>query len=91
MIIRLLYMIRVFGFIFVVSLMAIGCNNYAMYELEAVLADMSPGFETVALSHDQRILRQARALNTNQRELNDDTDAVWFVDRPLRLSPHPIP
>ena len=74
-----------------VSLAAIGCNNQPMHELDEILADMSPGFETIALSHDQRVLRHARTLNTHQRQLKDDLDMVLLIDRPLRMSPYPIP
>jgi len=74
-----------------VSLAAMGCNNHAMHELDDVLSDMSPGFETIALSHDQRMLRHARTLNTHQRQFNDDLDMVLLIDRPLRMSPYPIP
>ena len=85
------YMIRACGLIIGVSLAAMGCNNHATHELETLFSDMSPGFETVALSHDQRVLRHARTFNTHQRQLNDDLDMIMLIDRPLRMSPYPIP
>ena len=84
------YMIRACGLILGVSLATAGCTH-APYELETVLSDMSPGFETVAHSHDQRVLRHARTLNTHQRQFNDDLDMILLLDRPLRMSPYPIP
>ena len=85
------YTIRICGLIIGISLATMGCNNHSMHELETVLSDMNPGFETIALTHDQRVLRHARTFNTNQRQIKDDLDMILLIDRPLRMSPYPIP
>ena len=66
-----------------------GCSEPTM--VETLLNNMSPEFESIALSHEQRIIRHARAIDTNGRQLWDDLDNVFLLDRPLRLSPYPIP
>lgn len=65
--------------------------NIRPVTLREVLQEMSPEFETVAYSHDQRIAQQARAIDTNLRGLNDDVDRFLLIDRPLRMSMYPIP
>lgn len=53
--------------------------------------EMSPGFETIALSHEQNAVRHARTLDTNSRQLVDDIDRILLIDRPMRMSIYPIP
>lgn len=77
------------GLALLVTLSAAGCSQPTV--LEALRMDMSPGFETMAFSHDQRLYHHARSLDTLNRQLRDDLDKLLFVDRPLRLSPYPIP
>ena len=66
-----------------------GCSEPT--KIEALRGNMSPEFETVALSHEQRLNRQARAIDTTARQFHDDWDGFFLIDRPLRLSIYPIP
>ncbi len=69
-----------------------GCNTGGQpMTVQQVLSDMSPGFETVARSHHQRLIRQARAVDINTRQLVNDLDSIFLTYRPLRLTPYPIP
>ena len=78
----------------VVAVSALGCQASGGADsginVENMLSDMSPGFETVGLSHQQRLIRQARAVDLDARQLADDLDHLLFLDRPLRMSIYPI-
>ena len=83
---------RVIGVVVTAAWM-IGCHadgGGSDINVESMLSDMSPGFETVGLSHQQRLIRQARAVDLDVRQLADDIDHFLFLDRPLRLSIYPI-
>ncbi len=67
----------------------VGCSQPSMTEMMRL--DMSPEFETVALSHEQRMIRQARAMDTTARQLHDDWDQFWLLRRPLRMTVYSIP
>ena len=79
----------ILGAVIAASLLAVGCTKPSM--IDTVLLDMSPGFETIARSHEQRMIRQARTLDTNHRQLYDDIDRILLIYRPLRLSNYSIP
>lgn len=66
---------------------AAGCSGSA----QQGRMEMSPGFETIALSHEQKLVRHARTLDTNSRQLVDDLDRLLLIDRPMRMSIYPIP
>lgn len=66
------------------------CNNNRVTK-QSVWADMSPELETLGLTHDQRITRKKRAIDTNLRQLNDDWDTLWLQDRPSYMSEYPVP
>ena len=75
-----------------VAVLAIGCSSRQQpTRVSDMLGNMSPDFETIALSHDQRLVRQARSVDVNLRQLTDDIDNVLLIYRPLRLSIYPIP
>jgi len=83
---------RTSGWMMVVAMLVLGCSNHQQaIRLEHMLYDMSPGFETVSLSHFQRMVRRARALDLNERQLADDVDNIMLVRRPLRSSIYSIP
>ena len=73
--------------------LATGCSTTASEAItvERLLKDMSPGFETLALSHQQRLIRQARTVDINGRQFNDDLDKFFLTYRPLRLTIYPMP
>lgn len=74
------------------AIMMIGCSsNQQAIRVEDMIKNMSPEFETVSLSHQQRMIRQARALDLNARQLADDVDQLLLLYRPLRLSIFAIP
>ena len=83
---------RTSGWMMIMAVLAFGCShNQQEIRLEHMLKDMSPGFETVSLSHYQRLVRQARALDLNERQLADDWDNVLLMYRPFRSSIYSIP
>lgn len=80
------------GCVVLMVVLAFGCTNQQQtVTVEGMLHDMSPGFETVALSHRQRLIRQARAMDLNSRQLVDDIDKLLLVYRPRRLTIFPVP
>lgn len=54
-------------------------------------ADMSPELMGIASTPDQRYNAWARATNTDMRQIHDDWDRIWLIDKPLMLSPYPVP
>ncbi len=79
----------------VVALLTLGgCSQTVSQRsvtLQTVLHDMSPNFESVALSHDQGVIRRARAVDINARQLHDDLTQFFLMNRPLRMSIYAIP
>jgi len=84
------YTLRACALVLLFSLAAGGCSTQTP-TVETLRLDMSPGFETIALSHKQRLIRQARAIDTTLRQLPDDVDKALLIYRPLRMTPYPIP
>lgn len=67
----------------------VGCSN--KIDGPSVRRDMSPELRTTAATHDQQKNTQARAIDTTMRQIWDDLDKIFFLDRPSRLSRYPIP
>ncbi len=66
-----------------------GCSH--QITADSVRSNMSPEMETMAQTSEQRKNEVARAVDTNLRQLNNDWDSFWLLDRPLRLSMYPVP
>ena len=74
-----------------VAALAGGCDGPPKVTADRVRSDMSPELETIAMTRGQRMNNVARTMDTNLRELNDDWDRIFLLDRPLRTSRYPIP
>lgn len=75
--------------LFVASAALVGCSNEIT--ADSVRSNMTPELETIAMTREQRLNQNARAVNTTGRQIHDDWDRIWLIDRPLRLSEYTIP
>lgn len=74
------------------AIVMFGCSsNQQSVRVSNLINNMSPEFETLALSRQQRLIRQAHALDVNARQLADDVDQLFLIYRPLRLSIFAVP
>lgn len=70
------------------SLLVIGgCTDITP---ETTRMDMSPEMETLGKTQQERQNMQFRAIDETLRQINDDTDSLLFLDRPVGLSRYPI-
>ncbi len=58
---------------------------------KSVRKDMSPEMQSVALMREQRKNVHARTKDTTYRQIWDDLDHIFLLDRPSRLSEYPVP
>ena len=54
-------------------------------------SNMSPDMEGMAEDAQLRANRHAKTFDINLRQINDDIDRIFLLDRPMRLSPYPMP
>ncbi len=72
-----------------IGFMSVGCSSDEI-TAASVRADASPDLESVALNREQLNNRTARAIDTTERQIWDDIDAIMFFDRPMRMTKYPI-
>ena len=65
-----------------------GCNRVTP---ASVRRDMSPEKDTLTRSKQEHANDIARTLDTNLRQVGDDLDYIFLLDRPMRGSRHPVP
>lgn len=65
-----------------------GCNRVTA---SSVRRNMSPELQSVALSKEQRKNKHARVYDHTLRQIHDDWDYLWLIDRPRRMSKYPMP
>lgn len=88
---RMKHVVGVCGLAMIATL-ATGCQTDARpFTVQEMLGNMSPSFETLALSRQQRQIRQARTLDLHGRQLANDLDKIFLTYRPLRLAHYTIP
>ncbi len=68
-----------------------GCSSKMNDVDKQILTDYSPEWTTMKDDREQRIYRVVNTIDTNFRQLNDDVDSVFLLDRPLRLNRIPVP
>ena len=73
----------------VIAVAGLGCSSDKI-TAESVRADMSPELETVAMTHEQRMNRMARTVDTETRQIVDDWDMMLLLERPVRNTWYPI-
>jgi hypothetical protein len=56
---------------------------------ESVRADMSPELISTAETPEQRENKIARSIDTTTRQIWDDWDWIWLLDKPMRMAPYP--
>jgi hypothetical protein len=56
-----------------------------------VRSNLTPELQSVAHSAEQRKNMHARTYDTNLRQVWDDWDTFWMIDRPTQMSKYPIP
>ncbi len=66
-------------------------NGSERITARSVRSDMSPELESIGESHQSRMNRYARVNNTNARQIHDDWDTIWLMDKPSQMSRYPIP
>jgi hypothetical protein len=73
--------------------LATGCESQQekTVTVEDVRNNLSPNFNTVIYSEEQVKNNWAVTLDVNERELRDDWNRMWFLERPQRLTPYPMP
>lgn len=73
--------------------LAAGCESQPKdsVSVQDIRNDLSPNFNTVIYSEDQVKNNWAITQNLNERQLRDDWNRIWFLERPQRLTPYPIP
>ena len=78
--------------LFLVATLAIsvGCEGQKT-TADSVRSDMSPEMQSVAMTPQQRQNLHARSINTDIREISDDWDSLWLLDRPRQMSLYPVP
>lgn len=90
------------GMLLLAVSMFTGCNNSPeaasnpdpdgdRITAQAVRDDMSPELKTIAHTPEQHLNYGARSVDTTGRQIWGDWDRIWFLDRPMRLTPYPIP
>lgn len=79
--------------ILVSGLLFLGSSGCGNKEITASYArnNLSPELQSMAESKEQRKNRHARTFDTNLRQIPNDWDAIWLLERPVRLSVYPIP
>lgn len=84
--------IQLAGCLFLLSgvLFAGGCRTQDVTAAD-VRANLVPVMQSLALTHEQRLNVHARTFNTNLRQIPDDLDLIFLLDRPVWLSPFPVP
>lgn len=68
-----------------------GCSSSDDITANSVRADMSPEMESIAMTPEQRKNQFARVVDTDFRQIVDDWDRLWLVDKPSGMSRYPIP
>ncbi len=70
-----------------------GCSETSNGRItpSSVRANMSPEMEAIGETHQQRLNRYARVTDTNLRQIPDDWDTIWLMDKPMQMSRYPIP
>ena len=58
---------------------------------ERLRRNLSPPYQGMATTRDDRLDSKARGRNLMRRQMTDEFDAALFLDRPLRLSRYPVP
>jgi len=65
-----------------------GCNKITG---SSVRRNMSPEKTTLARSREEHRNDVAKTLDTNARQITDDLDFLFLLDRPSRGSRYPVP
>ena len=69
-----------------------GCGaRERLITAERLRSELSPSYQGMANTRDERLDNKARGLNLMRRQMTDEIDAALFNDRPLRLSKYPVP
>ncbi len=66
-----------------------GCSN--RITADSVRSNMSPELETVAMTAEQRKNLHARVVDTDLRQIPDDIDTLFLLNRPVRMTRYPVP
>ena len=68
-----------------------GCQSDGQITAASVRANPTPEMEGIAYTPEQRQNALMRTTNTNLRQIVDDFDSFFLLDKPLHLSQYPIP
>ena len=68
-----------------------GCGSSDVFTSRDARKNISPAMETMAMAKEQRKNRTAYTFDVNLRQLNDDVDMIFLLDRPTYLTRSPMP
>ncbi|MEX0744229.1 MAG: hypothetical protein WD118_01395 [Phycisphaeraceae bacterium] len=83
--------VKWFGAVALVMLTLVFAGCHSPTSAAGVRANYSPELHSTARSFEQHQNNEARTIDTNLRGFWDDGSRLLLLDRPLRLSPYPIP
>lgn len=80
------------GLVLSLGMLATGCSSsQGRITASDIRSNMTPELKTTAMTSEQHKTRVVRSVDHNLRQVWDDLDYIFLVDKPSHLTPYPIP